>query len=105
MKIEITTDLIGKDGSFLSGDIVEMEKGRAVSFIQAGYAKAVLKPVEPVDAGPTQESVEAELKALGVAFLSGADLGSLLALLDGIKAAQTPIKPAKAKSAATVTED
>lgn len=86
MKIEMTTDLIGDEIRLLSGDIVEMDKGRAVSFIQAGYAKAVVEAVAPVASGPTQESVEAELTALGVAFLRGADLGALITLLNGVKA-------------------
>lgn len=106
MKIEMTTDLIdgeNEENSLRVRDIVEMEKGRAVSFIQAGYAKAVVAPVEPTASGPTRESVEAELDALGVAFLRGADFGALITLLDGVK---QPVvaKTAKAKPAATLTE-
>ena len=104
MKIEMTADLPGDDGLY-AGAIVEMEKGRAVSFIQAGYAKAVVETVAPIVSGPTRESVEAELNALGVAFLSGADLGALTTLLAGVKPADKPIKPAKAKPAETVIEE
>ena len=105
MKIEITTDLIGEDGSLFAGDVVEMEKGRAVSFIQAGYAKAVVAPAPFIPAQPTQQSVEAELTALGVTFIRGADLGSLIALRDASRAPAPAIKPAKAKPAATVIEE
>lgn len=108
MKIEMTTDLIdaeNKENSLRVGDIIEMEKGRAVSFIQAGYAKAVVAPAPVIPAEPTRESVEAELTALGVAFLRGADLGALITLLNGMKHADKPIKPAKAKPAETVIEE
>ena len=103
MKIEITTDLIGEDGSLFAGDVVEMEKGRAVSFIQAGYAKAVIAAPAPIDTTPTQQSVEAELTALGVRFISGADLGSLIALRNASKAPAKPNKPATAQPAEPVT--
>lgn len=90
MKIEMTADLIGAESRLLVGDIVEMEKGRAVSFIQGGYAKAIAGPEPIIDERPTQNSVEAELTALGVYFLRGADLGSLIALLGRSKAAAKP---------------
>jgi hypothetical protein len=103
MKIEMTADLIGEDGSLHAGDIIEMEKGRAVPFIQAGYARAVIAaaPETAVAAAPTQQSVEAELTAMGVTYIRGADLASLIALRDATK----PIKPAKAKPAETVIEE
>lgn len=88
MKIEMTVDLIGEEGSMLAGAVVEMEKGRAVSFMQAGYAKAVSGPEPIIDDRPTQQSVEAELTALGVTFLGGADIGSLIALRDASIAAK-----------------
>ena len=105
MKIEMTADLIGDETSLLTGAIVEMEKRQAVSFIQAGYAKAAVDPVAQIAPQPTQASVEAELTALGVAFLSGADLGALTTLLDASKAPTPTIKPAKAKPAETAIEE
>ena len=104
MKIEMTADLIGEDGSLLAGQINDTETdAEAVRFIQAGYAKAVIQAPAPIDTTPTQQSVEAELTALGVYFVSGANLASLIALCNASKAPEKPIKPATAQPAETVT--
>jgi hypothetical protein len=98
MKIEMTADLIGEDGSLLAGQIIDTETdAEAVRFIQAGYARAVIAAPAPIDTTPTQQSIEAELTALGVRFISGADLGSLIALLNASKAPAKPNKPATAQ--------
>ena len=99
MKIEMTADLIGEDGGLLSGQIIDTETdAEAVRFIQAGYAKAVIEAPAPIDTTPTQQSVEAELTALGVRFISGADLASLIALRDLTGSASKA--PAKSKQPA-----
>ena len=104
MKIEMTADLIGEDGSLLAGQIIDTETdAEAVRFIQAGYAKAVIAAPAPIDTTPTQQSVEAELTALGVRFISGANLGSLIALRNASKAPAKPNKPATAQPAEPVT--
>ena len=104
MKIEMTADLIGSDGGLLVGQIIDTETdAEAVRFIQAGYARAVIEAPPSINTAPTQQSVEAELTALGVYFVSGADLGSLIALREACKAPAKPIKPAKALPAETVT--
>ena len=103
MKVKMLVALERPENPFLVGQVVEVPDQMAVAYIQAGYASPVIEAPAPIDNGPTQNSIEAELTALGVYFVPGADLGSLIALRDARKAPAKPNKPAKALPAETLT--
>lgn len=88
MKIRIATDNLAPVRS--RGDVVELSGAEAAPLLQAGYAEAVAVDAPAVNASPSREDVEGELKALGIYFLRGADLASLTDLLGRSKA---PAKP------------
>ena len=82
MKVQMLVQLDELGGAPNVGDVVDLDKTKAVQFVNAGYAEAVIDRPEPATAAPTRADIEGELAALGVAFIKGADLCSLAALLD-----------------------
>lgn len=92
MKIQMTADLIGDDYNLKAGEITEkLDDATATRLIQGGYAVGVPDAPAPVVKDPnSREEVEGELTALGVYFIRGADLDSLIGLRNRSKA---PAKP------------
>lgn len=88
MKIRITTDNMAPTRN--RGDVVDLSGAEAAPLLQAGYAEAVAVDAPAVNGPPSREEVEAELSALGVYFLRGANMDSLTDLLVLTRAAAKP---------------